>query len=204
MYILGLSCFYHDASACLIKDGKVVAGALEERFSRKKHDFSFPINAAKFCLAEQGISVQDIAYVGFYEKPILKFERVLFQHLESFPKSFKTFAISTPSWVNEKLRVLKIIKKKLKYQGGVFFVEHHLAHAASAFLVSPFEEAAILTADGVGELTLTSDYNTGVNIGSSGLSRSLYRVPFCDSVFTKPKSDASPIHQRCVIFFPVT
>lgn len=162
MYILGISCFYHDSSATLLKDGKIVAAAHEERFTRVKHDNSFPINAINYCLTSQNIGINGIRYIGFYEKPLLKFERVLYQHLEMFPRSFKTFLLSLPSWINEKLRVIKIIKKKLKYKGDVLFVEHHLAHAANAFLVSPFKEAAIVTMDGVGEWTTTA-YGYGKN-----------------------------------------
>ncbi len=156
MYILGISCFYHDSAAALLKDGVVVAAAEEERFTRKKHDNSLPVNAVNWCLNSQNISIKDVKYVAFYEKPFLKFERLLSQHLDSFPFSLKTFLSSTPAWLNEKLRVPKIIKKKLKFKGDIFFIEHHLAHAASAFLVSPFEKAAILTVDGVGEWTTTA------------------------------------------------
>ncbi|MBU90160.1 hypothetical protein CMO94_01355 [Candidatus Woesearchaeota archaeon] len=163
-FIMGIACYYHDSSAALLKDGIIVAAAQEERFTRKKHDTSFPINAIKFCLKSQNITIDDIAYVGFYEKPFLKFERVLSQHLEMFPKSFKTFLSSIPSWINEKLRVTKTIKKKLKYKGDVLFIEHHLAHAASSFLVSPFEEAVIITTDGVGEWTTTT-YGFGKGSG---------------------------------------
>ncbi len=160
MYILGISCYYHDASAALLKDGVLVAAAQEERFTRKKHDTSFPINAIKYCLQSQNISIDSIDYIGFYEKPLLKFERVLFQHLQMFPLSLKTFLSSMPSWINEKLRIIKTIRKKLKYKKEVFFVEHHLAHAAGSFFISPFKEAAILTVDGVGEWTTTT-YGTG-------------------------------------------
>lgn len=160
MYILGISCYYHDSSAALLKDGVIVAAAEEERFTRKKHDNSFPINAVNYCLKSQNITIKDIAHVGFYEKPFMKFERLLSQHLESFPFSLKTFLSSTPAWITEKLRVPKIIRKKLKYNGDIMFIEHHLAHAASSFLVSPFEEAAIVTVDGVGEWTTTT-YGTG-------------------------------------------
>jgi len=156
MYILGISCYYHDASAALLKNGKIVAGAEEERFTRKKHDIGFPINAIQYCLKSQGITIDDIDYIGFYEKPLVKFERVLSQHLEMFPKSLKTFLSSTPGWINEKLRVMRPIRKKLKYKGDVMFIEHHLAHAASTFLVSPYEKAAIVTVDGVGEWTTTA------------------------------------------------
>jgi len=156
MYILGISCYYHDAAAALLKDGILVAAAEEERFTRKKHDSSFPINAINYCLKSQNITSKDIKYVAFYEKPFLKFERLLSQHLEMFPLSMKVFLSSLPNWINEKLRVPKIIKKKLKYRGDVLFIDHHLAHAASSFLVSPFPEAAILTVDGVGEWTTTA------------------------------------------------
>lgn len=155
-FIMGISCYYHDSSAALLKDGVIVAAAQEERFTRKKHDTSFPVNAVKYCLQSQNIKIGDVKYIGFYEKPFLKFERVLSQHLEMFPKSLKTFISSMPSWINEKLRVTKTIKKKLGYKGDVLFIEHHLAHAASAFLVSPFKEAAIFTTDGVGEWTTTA------------------------------------------------
>ncbi len=165
MYILGISCFYHDSSATLLKDGVVVAAAQEERFTRKKHDTSFPLHAIQWCLASQGITIADISAVGFYEKPMLKFERLLSQHLEMFPKSGKTFVSSLPAWFHEKLRVPKIIKKKLGYTGDVLFIEHHLAHAASSFLVSPFDSAAIVTVDGVGEWTTTTyGYGEGEQI----------------------------------------
>ena len=160
MYILGLGCFYHDASACLLKDGKIIAAAQEERFTRKKHDIDFPEKAIKFCLEQAKITIKDIDYIGFYEKPFLKLERVLYQHLQSFPKSYKTFLASLPSWIKERLRVVKLIRKKLKYKGNILFIEHHLAHAAGSFLASPFERAAVLTVDGVGEWTTTA-YGTG-------------------------------------------
>jgi len=154
MYVLGISCFYHDASAALLKDGKIVAAVQEERFTRKKHDISFPKNAIEYCLKNQNISIKDIDHIGFYEKPLLKFERVLYQHLEIFPRSYKTFIKNIPLWFNEKLRVLKIIRK-LGYNKSVFFIHHHMTHAAS-FLLSPFRKAAILTIDGVGEWTTTA------------------------------------------------
>src|SRR3989344_484050 len=156
MYILGISCFYHDSSAALLKDGKIVAAAQEERFTRKKHDDSFPENAIKYCLESEGISIKDVDYIGFYEKPLLKFERLLYQHLETFPKSYKRFLSSLPTWLNERLMVVNVIRKKLKYKKDVLFIEHHMAHAASSFLPSQFNEAAILTVDGVGEWTTTA------------------------------------------------
>jgi len=165
MYLLGVSCYYHDASAALLKDGVIVAAAGEERFTRKKHDTSFPVNAISYCLKSQNITVKDLKYIGFYEKPFLKFERVLSQHVANFPFSLKTFVSSMPSWINEKLRVMSSIRKKLKYQGDVLFVEHHLAHAASSFLPSPFKKAALLTIDGVGEWTTTAyGVGEGVNL----------------------------------------
>ncbi len=160
MYILGVSCYYHDASAALLKDGVVVAAAEEERFTRKKHDSSFPINAIKYCLKSQNITIKDIEYVGFYEKPFLKFERLLSQHLETFPLSYKVFLSSTPSWITEKLRIVEKIRKELKYNRDVLFINHHMAHAASSFFISPFERAAIFTVDGVGEWTTTA-YGVG-------------------------------------------
>jgi carbamoyltransferase len=156
MYILGIGCYYHDASAALLKDGVVVAAAEEERFTRKKHDTSFPVNAAEYCLQSQGIMADQLAYVAFYEKPFLKFERLMYQHLDMFPRSLKTFLSSTPSWLTQKLRTVKTIRSKLSYKGDVLFVNHHMAHAASCYLASPFRQAAILTVDGVGEWTTTS------------------------------------------------
>lgn len=156
MYILGISCYYHDSSVTLLKDGTIVAAVEEERFTRKKHDTSFPINAIKYCLKSQNITIDDVDHIGFYEKPFLKFERVLSQHLQKFPSSLKTFLSSMPSWINEKLRIMRKIRKKLKYKKDVLFIEHHLAHAASSFLVSPFKKSAILTVDGVGEWTTTT------------------------------------------------
>ena len=156
MYILGISCYYHDASAALLKDGVIVSAVEEERFTRKKHDNAFPINAINYCLKSQDITVDQLDYIGFYEKPFLKFERILYQHIDTFPKSLKTFLSAMPSWLNEKLRVMKQIRKTLKFRGEVLFVPHHLAHAASCFLVSPFDNAAIVTIDGVGEWATTT------------------------------------------------
>ena len=165
MYVLGISCHYHDAAAALVKDGVVVAAAEEERFTRKKHDTSFPINAINYCLGEAGITPDKISYVGFYEKPMLKFERLLNQHFAAFPRSFPVFMRSMPSWLTEKLKIPSIVRKKLKYEGEVLFVQHHMSHAASAFLASPFRKAAILTVDGVGEwATTTMGIGEGNNI----------------------------------------
>lgn len=156
MYILGISCFYHDSAACLIKDGEIVAAAEEERFSRIKHDNSFPHQAIDFCLKKAGITSQDLTYVGFYEKPFLKFERILYTCLATFPLSFSFFLQAIPVWIKEKLWMSQLIKKELKYQGEVLFIDHHLSHAAGSFLVSPFKKAAILTLDAVGEWTASA------------------------------------------------
>ncbi|HEX2613734.1 MAG TPA: carbamoyltransferase, partial [Fibrobacteria bacterium] len=153
MRILGVSFHYHDSAAALVEDGIVVAAAEEERFTRIKHDPSFPDEAIDFCLKRAGIGIADVDAVAFYEKPLVKFERLLTQHAEHFPRSYGTFRLAMPSWLGEKLRVRKLVRKQLGYKGDVYFMEHHLSHAAGAFYPSPFEEAAILTLDGVGEWT---------------------------------------------------
>lgn len=165
MNILGIACYYHDSSATLLRNGIVVAAAEEERFSRKKHDHGFPSQSIEFCLQAGGITMDEIDCVAFYERPILKFERVLSQHLQMFPRSLKTFFSSMPSWLSEKLRIRRTIQKKLKYRGRIVFVGHHQSHAAGAFLPSPFEKAAILTIDGVGEWqTTTLGVGNGTNV----------------------------------------
>lgn len=151
--ILGLSFHYHDSAAALIVDGAVVAAAEEERFTRIKHDPSFPDEAIDFCLRQAGMTMADVDAVAFYEKPLVKFERLITQHVEHFPRSFKTFRMAMPSWLGEKLHIRKLLRKRWRYTGDVYFLEHHLSHAAGAFYPSPFEEAAILTVDGVGEWT---------------------------------------------------
>lgn len=156
MNILGISCYYHDSSAALIREGKVVVAVQEERFTRKKHDTSFPINSIEFCLKSQEISIDDIDYVVFYEKPVLKFDRFISQCIEGFPKTLKIFLKAIPLWYTEKLKIIAIIRKKLKYKRGVLFVPHHISHAANSFYPSPFCSAAIVTIDGVGEWTTTT------------------------------------------------
>ncbi len=157
MYILGISCYYHDAAAALLKDGKLIAAAEEERFTRIKHDFDFPENAIDFCLDYAGISGRDLDYVVFYEKPFLKFERILMTTFQTFPKSWNLFREAMIPWLSDKLWVKSIIRGKVGTEyNRILFGEHHLSHAASAFYPSPFEEAAILTVDGVGEWTTTS------------------------------------------------
>ncbi len=151
-YVLGISCFYHDAAAALLKDGVVVAAGQEERFSRKRHDSGFPRLAIQYVLHEAGIAPERLDAVGFYDKPLLKFERMLSTYVATFPRSFGSFRKAMPLWLHEKLWVPSIIRKELKpYTGPILFAEHHMSHAASCFLPSPFEEAAILTVDGVGE-----------------------------------------------------
>jgi carbamoyltransferase len=154
MNILGVSCYYHDSAAALLQDGMLVAAAEEERFSRKKHDFGFPEHAIDFCLRQAGITGQDLDYVVFYEKPLLKFERILMTTLQTFPRSWRVFRESMIAWFNEKLWIKGQILTKLDIPTKkLLFVEHHLSHAASAFFCSPYEKAAILTVDGVGEWT---------------------------------------------------
>jgi carbamoyltransferase len=156
MYILGISCYYHDSAACLLKDGQIVAAAQEERFSRIKHDQDFPISAVRYCLNEVGITIDDVDYVGFYDKPLIKFERILLTYLATFPRSFPSFIKAIPLWLRKKLWIPHTIKKELEYDGEVLMIEHHMSHAASTFLVSPYEESAIVTIDGVGEWTTST------------------------------------------------
>ncbi len=172
MYILGISAFYHDSAAALIKDGEIVAAAQEERFTRKKHDPSFPVNAVKFCLEYEGITIDDLEAVVFYDKPLLKFERLLETYYFTAPKSLTQFLSAIPVWIKEKLMIKKTIKNSLKEIAdfnekklNILFSEHHLSHIASAFYPSPFEKAAVLTIDGVGEwATSTLAYGEGNNI----------------------------------------
>lgn len=157
MYVLGISCYYHDSAAAILKDGVLVAAAEEERFSRLKHDNGFPNLAIDFCLEQAGIAPQDLDYVVFYEKPLLKFERILLTALGTFPKSWGTFREASIAWLNEKLWVKGTLLDKLDLpEDRLLFVEHHLSHAASAFFCAPYEDSAILTVDGVGEWTTAS------------------------------------------------
>ena len=178
MYILGISCYYHDAAAALIKDGKLIAAAEEERFTRIKHDFSFPENAINFCLDYADISGEDLDYVVFYEKPFHKFERILMTTLQNFPKSWNVFRESMITWLGDKLWVKNHIKNELDIEEKkILFGEHHLSHAASAFYPSPFEESAILTVDGVGEWTTTT-----VGIGRGTEIKLLKEIKFPHSL----------------------
>ncbi len=160
MNIIGISCFYHDSAACLVRDGQIIAAAQEERFSRKKHDSSFPHRAIAYCLQAGDISVADIDLLVFYDKPFLKFERLLETYLAFAPRGFTSFVQATQVWLKEKLWIPHLIQKEIGYQGKVLFTEHHQAHAASAFFPSPFKEAAFLTVDGVGEWATTT-YGVG-------------------------------------------
>jgi carbamoyltransferase len=151
IYILGISCFYHDSAACLVCDGEIIAAVQEERFSRKKHDFNFPKNAIDYCLKEAGISASDLDFVVFYDKPFIKFERILETALAYAPGGITGFIQAIPLWLNQKLWISELIRKGLRYKGKILFSGHHESHAASAFYASPFREAAFLTMDGVGE-----------------------------------------------------
>ncbi len=157
MKVLGISAFYHDAAAALVVDGEIVAAAQEERFTRKNHDPDFPVNAARFCLDKAGLGVADLDVVSFYDKPLLKFERLLQTYLAYAPLGFRSFALSMPLWFSQKLFLEDEIRKGLGgYTGPVFFSRHHVSHAASGFFPSPFEEAAVVCVDGVGEWATTS------------------------------------------------
>ena len=164
MYILGISAYYHDAAACLVVDGQVIAAAQEERFTRKKHDSAFPNQAISYCLKEAGIAPHQVDYIVFYDKPFLKFERLLETYLAFAPKGLRSFITSMPVWLKDKLFQKTVITdalndlwgKSIKWEGRLLFSEHHLSHAVSAFFPSPFESAAVLTMDGVGEWTTTS------------------------------------------------
>ena len=164
MRILGISAYYHDSAAALIRDGEIVAAAQEERFSRKKHDARFPSHAVEYCLGQEGVSLDQIDHVVFYDKPFLKFERLLETYIAFAPKGLRSFQMAVPLWLREKLFQKTLLRDELKkytlekidWDRRLLFTEHHLSHAASAFFPSPFEEAAILTMDGVGEWATTS------------------------------------------------
>lgn len=159
-WILGISAYYHDSAAALLKDGEIFAAAQEERFTRKKHDSDFPRNAIEYCLREAGISVDQLTHVVFYEKPFVKFERILETYLCLSPRGLTQYLQALPLWLTKRLWMGDDIGEELGYQGDVLFAEHHESHAASAFFPSPFEEAAVLTVDGVGEWSTTT-YGVG-------------------------------------------
>jgi carbamoyltransferase len=151
MKILGISCFYHDSAACLVRDGEIIAAVQEERFTRKRHDADFPKNAVDYCLKEAGIGPEDLDFVAFYDKPFIKFERILQTALSYAPSGISQFIEAIPLWLKQKLWTTELISKDLGFNGKILFTEHHESHAASAFYPSPFKEAAFLTIDGVGE-----------------------------------------------------
>ncbi len=156
MIVLGISCYYHDSGAALVRDGKLIAAGEEERFNRKKHDSDFPKMAVEYCLKEAGITIDQVDYIGFYEKPLVKFNRILESILATWPRSYKAWLKAVPLWLTHRLNISSDIQKQLGCDKDILYCQHHLSHAASAFLVSPFEEAAIITADGVGEWTTTA------------------------------------------------
>src|SRR3990172_776178 len=155
-YILGISAYYHDSAACLLRNGEIVAAAQEERFTRQKGDARFPKRAVAFCLDVPGLQIQDVEYVGFYDKPLLKFERILETYLGIAPRGFRSFLMAGPLWIKDKIYMDRQLREDLGYDGQILYAEHHESHAASAFFPSPFEEAAILTIDGVGEWATAS------------------------------------------------
>src|SRR6202140_4467209 len=163
MRILGISAFYHDSAAALVIDGRIVAAAQEERFSRRKHDARFPVNALRYCLDEAGIALDAVDHIVFYDKPFLKFERLLETYLAFAPRGFRSFRMALPLWLKEKLFQKRLLRQELEklapdgaWEERLLFAEHHQSHAASAFFASPFDEAVVLTMDGVGEWATTS------------------------------------------------
>jgi carbamoyltransferase len=185
--ILGISAFYHDSAACLLVDGKLVAAAQEERFSRKKHDEGFPAGAIRYCLSEGKLNPEDLDYIGFYEKPLLKSDRLLETYLAFAPAGFKSFAKALPTWLHQKLRLTKELDRGLegRYSGPYVFCDHHESHAASAFFLSPFDEAGILTMDGVGEwATATFGYGRGNTITLTHELRFPHSLGLLYSAFT--------------------
>jgi carbamoyltransferase len=178
MNILGISCYFHDAAAALLRDGRLVAAAEEERFTRKKHDYDFPLNAIAFCLRQGGLRADDLDYVVFFEKPLVKFDRILTTALGTFPRSWRVFRDAMQTWLADKLWVRTTIQQRVGVPASkVLFSEHHLSHAASGFLCSPFEEAAILTVDGVGEWTTAS-----MGVGKGTDLRLLREIRFPHSI----------------------
>jgi carbamoyltransferase len=180
MYILGISCYYHDSAAVLLKDGEIIAAAQEERFTRIKHDSAFPKNAINYCLQYEGIELDEVDFISYYEKPHLKLERILTVYADYFPKSIKTFHEVLSQWINKKFNIPEVIKKCLeelsgsngvsaKWKNNIIYCDHHKSHAASAFYPSPFSEAAVLTIDGVGEWSTTTLYKGGHSNGIPNL-----------------------------------
>ncbi len=184
-HILGISAYYHDSAAVLLADGRIIAAAQEERFTRKKHDPGFPAHAIRFCLDEAGISLSQVSDVVFYDKPLTKFERLLETYLTYAPRGFRSFVAAMPVWLKEKLYIKRTLKVELSKLAGckiaelpsLLFSEHHQAHAASAFFASPFQEAAVLCLDGVGEWATTSAWH-----GSGNQLQALWELDFPHSL----------------------
>ncbi|MBI5569498.1 MAG: carbamoyltransferase [Desulfomonile tiedjei] len=178
MNILGISAFYHDSAACLVQDGRIVAAAQQERFSRVKHDHRFPTESIAYCLKEGHIEAKDLDFVVFYDKPFIKFERILETYLSYAPRGWASFLLAMPLWLKQKLHLPTVIRKCLgEYEGRILFPEHHESHAASAFFPSPYKRAAFLTMDGVGEWTTTS-----FGVGEDNQIRIEYEVQFPHSL----------------------
>jgi len=177
MNILGLSAFYHDSAACLVRDGVILAAAQQERFTRIKHDYRFPDDAIAYCLKEGGITAGDLDYVVFYDKPFIKFERILETYISYAPRGLMSFLLAMPLWLKQKLHIPSLIKKRLGYEGKILFPEHHESHAASAFFPSPYRRAAFITMDGVGEWTTTS-----FGVGEGNKIRIDYEIKFPHSL----------------------
>lgn len=185
MNILGISAFYHDSAACVVQDGEIVAAAQEERFTRKKHDPSFPKHAIDACLKTAGITKNDLDYVAFYDKPFVKFERILETYLGVAPSGIRSFLMAIPLWLQEKLWLPKVIRESMEYDGPILFGDHHESHAASAFYPSPYNEAAFLTIDGVGEWsTTTYGYGKGKELKIQGETRFPHSIGLLYSAFT--------------------
>jgi len=174
---LGISAFYHDSAACLVRDGKIIAAAQQERFSRVKHDYRFPHEALRYCLEEGKLTATDLDYVVFYDKPFIKFERLLETYISYAPRGLASFLIAMPLWLKQKLHIPKLIQKSIGYEGKILFPEHHESHAASAFFPSPYKRAAFLTMDGVGEWTTTS-----WGVGEGNKVRIEYEIKFPHSL----------------------
>jgi carbamoyltransferase len=185
MYILGISAYYHDSAACLVRDGEIQAAAQEERFTRKKHDHRFPSSAIEFCLHQAGIDSSHLDFVAFYDKPLLKFERLIESYLDYAPHGIRSFLKAMPLWLKQKLWIREEIAARCDFKGKVLFTEHHESHAASAFYPSPFESAAILTMDGVGEWATSSfGYGKGNEVHLLGELHFPHSIGLLYSAFT--------------------
>ncbi len=186
MNIVGLSCFYHDSAACLVSDGEIVAAASQEAFSRIKHDSAFPRHAIEFVLRQGGLDISKVDAFVYYDKPIRKFDRVVRSYLENFPSGFGNFVRKMPHWMNTQLRLPQTLKKELGFEGSVLYSEHHLSHAASAFFASGWEEASILTVDGVGEWVCSSwGVGRGNQISLQGETRFPHSLGLLYSAITR-------------------